>query len=73
MRSIFNISFMKREKKQVKFHRKSGLCLPTKKEKKISMNITLPADYKEKLQCLAAEKHLSASVLIQMWIEKHCN
>ena len=40
--------------------------------RKVSMNITLSADHKEKIQRYAKEKHLSASVLIQMWIDEHC-
>ena len=40
--------------------------------RKVPMNITLPVEYKEKLQAYAKEKHLSASILIQMWIDEHC-
>lgn len=43
-----------------------------KRAKKISMNITLPQISKEKLQRFAEEKQLSASVIIQMWIDEHC-
>ncbi len=41
----------------------------TRKER---MNITLPSSYKKRLIAAAREKSLSASVLIQMWIDEHC-
>ena len=43
-----------------------------KRSRKVSMNITLPQVYKEKLQKYSVEKQLSASILIQMWIDEHC-
>lgn len=43
-----------------------------KRSRKVSMNITLPQAYKEKLQKYSVEKQLSASILIQMWIDEHC-
>lgn len=43
-----------------------------KSKRKVKLNITLPAEYKERLMDSAKEKHLSASVLIQMWIDEHC-
>ena len=41
-------------------------------EKKGPMCITLPPDYKIKLQEYARKKHLSASLVIQLWIEQYC-
>lgn len=42
---------------------------PTRKEK---LNITLPKACKEKLLQYADKKHISASSLIAMWIDEHC-
>lgn len=43
------------------------------KARKVSMNISLPAEYKKKLNDYAAAKQLSASVVIQILIDSHCN
>lgn len=45
----------------------------TAKAKKVAMNISLPAEYKKKLNDYAAAKQLSASVVIQILIDSHCN
>lgn len=42
---------------------------PTRKEK---LNITLPKECKDKLLKSAEQKHISASSLIAMWIDEHC-
>lgn len=42
---------------------------PTRKEK---LNITLPKECKDKLLAYSKIKHISASVLISMWIDEHC-
>lgn len=42
---------------------------PTRKEK---LNITLPKECKDKLMEYSKIKHISASVLISMWIDEHC-
>ncbi len=43
-----------------------------RKTRKVCMNITLPQEYKERLQEYSSQRQLSASVLIQMWIDEHC-
>ena len=45
---------------------------PPKNNRKVPMNITLPSDYKERLTFAAKAKHISASVLIQRWIDEFC-
>lgn len=69
--SIFSADAVKRQKEQEQIEKK----LTNTKEislRKVPMNITLPIEHKEKLQSYAKEKHLSASILIQMWIDEHC-
>jgi hypothetical protein len=69
--SIFSADAVKRQKEQEQIKKK----LTNTKEvslRKVPMNITLPIEYKEKLQSYAKEKHLSASILIQLWIDEHC-
>lgn len=46
---------------------------PKPPTRKVPMNITLPLDHKNKLVAAAKAKGLSASVIIQMWIDEHCN
>lgn len=43
-----------------------------KPERKVRMNITLASEYKDRLNAAASKKGLSASVLIQMWIDENC-
>jgi len=43
-----------------------------KPAKRVPMNITLPQEQKNKLQAAAKAKGLTASVMIQMWIDEHC-
>lgn len=71
--SIFSVDAVKRQKEQEKIEKKlSKSHTEDVSSRKVPMNITLPVEYKEKLQSYAKEKHLSASVLIQMWIDEHC-
>ena len=44
-----------------------------KPTRKVPMNITLPLEHKNRLMQTAKAKGLSASVIIQMWIDEHCN
>ena len=41
-------------------------------ENKVKMNITLNQDFKDRLQKEARRKGMYASVLIQTWIDEHC-
>ena len=40
---------------------------------RVRMNITLPVENKNRLQAAARKKSVSASYLIQSWIEEHCD
>ena len=72
--SIFSVEAVKREQEQADLQKKVGLNVEKKplSNRKVPMNITLPPEYKYKLQDYARKKHLSASILIQMWIDEHC-
>ena len=43
-----------------------------KSKKRVRMNITLPPEHKKRLETAARKKSVSASYLIQSWIEDHC-
>ena len=71
--SIFSVDAVKREREQADLEKKVGLSTEEAvSNRKVPMNITLPLEYKRKLQAYAKEKHLSASILIQIWIDKYC-
>ena len=71
--SIFSVDAVKRQKEQEQMEKKlSKTNTEEVSGRKVPMNITLPVEYKEKLQAYAKDKHLSASILIQMWIDEHC-
>ncbi len=71
--SIFSVDAVKRQKEQEKIEKNlSKSHTEDISGRKVPMNITLPVEYKEKIQAYAKEKHLSASILIQMWIDEHC-
>lgn len=71
--SMFSAEAAKRHEDQENIKAHLGLAAePVKSKRKVRMNITLPQDYKDRLTAAASEKHLSASVLIQMWIDEHC-
>ena len=72
--SIFSVEAVKRQQEQADLQKKVGLDTDEKimSARKVPMNITLPLEYKHKLQEYAKKKHLSASILIQMWIDEHC-
>lgn len=68
--NMFSTEAVKRQKEQEQMEKK--LTNTNDSTRKVPMNITLPADYKNRLQEYAKAKHLSASVLIQMWIDEKC-
>ena len=72
--SIFSVEAVKRQQEQANIQKKVGLNSEEKiiSTRKVPMNITLPLEYKYKLQEYAKKKHLSASILIQMWIDEFC-
>lgn len=70
--SMFSEDAEKRRKDQELLEAKlTGNPVKTS-NRKVPMNITLPVEYKDRLIAAAKEKSLSASVLIQMWIDEHC-
>ena len=68
--SIFSVEAAKRQVEQESLQKKVGLTVEDKK--KVPMNITLFPEHKYKLKEYAKKKHLSASIVIQMWIEEFC-
>ena len=71
--NIFSVDAVKRQQQLEKIEKKlSKTHTETITDRKVPMNITLPVEYKDKLQAFAKEKHLPSSVLIQMWIDEHC-
>ena len=69
-KSIFSVDAAKRHEEQTTLE--SQLKGSPKPTRKVPMNITLPLEHKNKLQAAAKAKGLSASVIIQMWIDEHC-
>lgn len=70
-KSIFSVDAAKRHQEQTALA--SELTGAPKPTRKVPMNITLPVEHKKKLQAAAKAKGLSASLIIQMWIDEHCN
>ena len=68
--SIFNVEAARRQAEQEILQKKVGL--PVDDKKKVPMNITLFPEHKHMLKEYAKKKHLSASIVIQMWIEEFC-
>ncbi len=69
--SMFSVDAAKRHQEQTALA--SQLTGAPKPTRKVPMNITLPLEYKNRLVETAKAKGLSASVIIQMWIDEHCN
>lgn len=69
--SIFSVDAAKRHQEQTALT--SELTGAPKPTRKVPMNITLPVEHKNKLVAAAKAKGLSASVIIQMWIDEHCD
>ena len=71
--SIFSIDAVKRQREQKEIEQKlSGTSTGPISNRKVPINLTLTAEHKEKLVTYAKEKHLSASILLQIWIDKLC-
>jgi hypothetical protein len=70
-KSMFSVDAAKRHQEQTALT--SQLTGAPKPTRKVPMNITLPLEHKNKLVEAAKAKGLSASVIIQMWIDEHCN
>lgn len=68
--SMFSVDAAKRHQEQTAIE--SQLTGAPNPARKVPMNITLPKDYKDRLTAAAREKHISASVLIQTWIDENC-
>lgn len=69
--SMFSLDAAKRHQEQTALA--SELTGAPKPTRKVPMNITLPLEYKNRLVETAKTKGLSASVIIQMWIDEHCD
>ena len=69
--NMFSVDAAKRHQEQTALE--SQLTGSPKPTRKVPMNITLPVEHKNKLQAAAKAKGLSASLIIQMWIDEHCN
>ena len=69
-KNIFSVEAENRQKEQEAIENKIGLDVPA--QRKVPMNITLPPELKIKLKDYARKKNLSASIVIQMWIERFC-
>ena len=69
-KSMFSVDAAKRHEEQTALE--SQLKGSPKPTRKVPMNITLPKEYKDRLTAAARERHISASVLIQTWIDEHC-
>lgn len=70
--NIFQKSAENREREQAKIKKSVGLEVEVPEDKKVAFNIYIPKEYKEKLQKYATSKHMSASTLIQVWIDENC-
>ena len=69
--NIFSAEYAKRHQEQTALESKlTGAPKPP--TRKVPMNITLPLEHKNRLVEAAKAKGLSASVIIQMWIDEHC-
>ena len=71
-KSCFDIDAEARQKEQQTIENKIMGKMEPIRNRKVPMNITLPLEYKEKLQAYAKERNISASILIQMWIDEKC-
>ncbi len=69
--SMFSIDAAARAQEQTTIE--SSLKGMKKSNRKVAMNISLSQDYKDRLIAYASSKGLSASVIVQMWIDEHCN
>ncbi len=70
--SMFSADAAQRHQEQEALKAKLTAPESSKPERKVRMNITLASDYKDRLIAAASKKGLSASVLIQIWIDENC-
>ena len=69
--SMFSLDAAKRHKEQESLESQLKGS-PKISNRKVPMNITLPQEYKDRLTAAASSKHISASVMIQTWIDEFC-
>ena len=69
-KSIFDDAAESRQQEQERIEAQLTNKASNRKE---HLNISLPKEYKDKLFAYAKKRCLSASVLIQMWIDEHCD
>ena len=66
--SIYKLDAVARTKNQEKIHNKIK-----EKNKFEKINLSIPAEYKEKLQKYCDKNYISISALLRSWIDMHCN
>lgn len=66
--SIYKIDAQARKKNQEKIKNKIK-----EKNKFEKINLSIPAEYKEKLQKYCDKNYISISALLRSWIDMHCN
>ena len=66
--SIYKLDAVARTKNQEKIHKKIK-----EKNKFEKINLSIPAEYKEKLQKYCDKNYISISALLRSWIDMHCN
>lgn len=66
--SIYKLDAQARTKNQEKIHNKIK-----EKNKFEKINLSIPAEYKEKLQKYCDKNYISISALLRSWIDMHCN
>ena len=70
--SMFSKESAKRQKEESKKRADVGHSEEVQAEKKINVNFSLAPASKEKMQAKAKEMGISASSLLQLWINEHC-
>jgi len=72
MSNFFEDAQKKREFEQAKVKKACGVKGVVASKRKIRVDITVPEATKDKLMAYAEREGLSASVVVQMLIDKHC-
>jgi hypothetical protein len=69
--TMFSKESAKRQKEELK-HADVGHAEAVQAERKINVNFSLSPASKEKMHAKAKEMGISASSLLQLWINEHC-
>jgi uncharacterized protein YaiL (DUF2058 family) len=70
--TMFSKESAKRQKEESKKHADVGHAEAVQAEKKINVNFSLAPASKDKMHAKAKEMGISASSLLQLWINEHC-